>query len=165
MIVRRAGPGDIDRIDEIYNQAVLEKFLVGDVTPWSKEKRLAWYKDHDNDDYPLYVADVDGRAVGFVYITAYRPGRMALKQTVEISFYIDRDYRGKGIGKILIDHTEAECIKKGIKTMFAIIMDCNKICIKLVEKCGYEKWGHLPKIALFDGIEVGHLYYGKRVMP
>jgi len=29
----------------------------------------------------------------------------------------------------------------------------------------YEKWGHLPKIAIFDNIEVGHFYYGKRILP
>jgi hypothetical protein len=34
-----------------------------------------------------------------------------------------------------------------------------------IEKCGYKKWGHLPKIAIIDNVEVGHLYYGKRIIP
>jgi phosphinothricin acetyltransferase len=53
----------------------------------------------------------------------------------------------------------------GIKTLFAIILDDNEASVKLIEKCGYEKWGHLPGVAVFDGVEAGHLYYGKRVIP
>jgi phosphinothricin acetyltransferase len=60
---------------------------------------------------------------------------------------------------------ESKCPKLGIKTLFAIIIDKNEASIKLIEKCGYEKWGHLPEIAVFDTMEAGHLYYGKRIMP
>jgi phosphinothricin acetyltransferase len=60
---------------------------------------------------------------------------------------------------------ESQCYKLGIKTLFAIVIDANEASIKLMEKCGYEKWGHLPGVAIFDGVEAGHLYYGKRVVP
>jgi phosphinothricin acetyltransferase len=60
---------------------------------------------------------------------------------------------------------ESQCSKLGIKTLFAIILDDNEASVKLIEKCGYKKWGHLPGVAVFDGVEAGHLYYGKRVMP
>jgi RimJ/RimL family protein N-acetyltransferase len=60
---------------------------------------------------------------------------------------------------------ESQCNDLGIKTLFAIIIDNNKASIKLIEKCGYKEWEHLPKIAIFDNIEVGHLYYGKRIIP
>ena len=47
--------------------------------------------------------------------------------------------------------------------LFAIILDSNQGSIRLLEKYGFKKWGHLPRVADFDGIEVGHLYYGLRI--
>ena len=43
------------------------------------------------------------------------------------------------------------------------IIDNNTASIRQLEKYGFEKWGHLPRVAVFDGVEVGHLYYGLRI--
>ena len=163
MTIRKATPTDLNRINEIHNQAILEKFKCADLTPWTIEKRIKSFEERDHEEYPTYVAEIDNTVVGFANVNPYRPGRTALKQTVEISCFIDRNYREKGVAKKLMDYMETACIKQGRKAMFAIIIDNNDASIKLVEKCGYEKWGHLPKVASFDGIEVGHLYYGKRI--
>ncbi|MDR1030057.1 MAG: GNAT family N-acetyltransferase [Treponema sp.] len=165
MNIRDAKTEDIEHINNIHNQAIHEKFKVAYLTPWTKENCFEWFKEHNTKEYPIYVAESDNSVIGFVYINPYRPGRTALKQTAEISYFIDAKYRGKGIGKKLIEYMESQCYKLGIKTLFAIIIDNNEASIKLIERCGYKKWGHLPKIAIFDTIEVGHLYYGKRIIP
>jgi phosphinothricin acetyltransferase len=126
---------------------------------------LEWFEKHDDNEYPVYVAEIDDIVAGFVYIDYYRPGRIALKQNAEISYFVDKNYRRKGIGKNLIEFMESQCDNLDIKTLFAIIIDNNEASIKLIEKCGYKKWGHLPKIAIIDNVEVGHLYYGKRIIP
>ena len=41
-----------------------------------------------------------------------------------------------------------------------IVIDSNTASIRLLEKHGFEKWGHMPGVAEFNGLEVGHLYYG-----
>jgi phosphinothricin acetyltransferase len=163
--IRSAKAGDIERINAIHNQAILEKFKVAYVTPWTKERCFEWFQEHNSKEYPVYVAETNAAVIGFASINPYRPGRRALKQTAEISYFIDQDYRGQGIGKKLVEHMEAQCYKLGIKTLFAIIIDHNVASIKLIEKCGYQKWGHLPKIAIFDHVEAGHVYYGKRIIP
>jgi phosphinothricin acetyltransferase len=164
MNIRNVKLKDIDRINDIHNQAINEKFKVAYLTPWTNDMMLEWFKEHDTKKYPIYVAEIDNIVIGFVYINPYRPGRVALKQTAEISYFIDKNYRGRGIGKQLIEFMELQCSNLGIKTLFAIIIDNNEASIKLIEKCGYKKWGHLPKIAIFDNIEAGHLYYGKRIV-
>jgi phosphinothricin acetyltransferase len=165
MNIRNAIIEDIETINDIHNQVILEKFKVAYLTPWTKEMCFEWFKEHNINKYPVYVAELDNTIVGFVYINAYRPGRVALKQTAEISYFVDKNYRKMGIGKKLINHMESKCKELDIKTLFAIIIDNNDASIKLIEKCGYKKWGHLPKIAIFDNMEVGHLYYGKRIVP
>jgi phosphinothricin acetyltransferase len=165
MNIRDAKTEDVERINNIHNQSILEKFKVAYLTPWTNDNCFEWFKEHNRKEYPIFVAEIDNTVIGFVYINPYRPGRMALKQTAEISCFIDKDYRGKGIGKKLIEYMESQCYELDIKTLFAIIIDNNEASIKSIEKCGYEKWGHLPKIAIFDNMEVGHLYYGKRIIP
>ena len=165
MNIRNAKLEDIDRINDIHNQAINEKFKVSYLTSCTNDMMLEWFKEHNDKEYPVYVAEIDNTVIGFVYINSYRPGRVALKQTAEISYFVDKNYRGRGIGKKLIEFMESRCNNLGIKTLFAIIIDNNDASIKLIEKCGYKEWGHLPKIAIFDNMEVGHLYYGKRIIP
>jgi len=163
--IRDAKKEDIDPINDIYNQVIYEKFKVAYLTPWTREMRVEWFNAHNHKEYPIYVAEIDHVVIGFVFIHPYRQGRKALKQTAEISFFIDKNYRGTGVGKKLIAYMESKCLTIGIKTLIAIIIDNNEASINFIEKCGYEKWGHLPKIAIFDTIEVGHLYFGKRILP
>ena len=165
MDIRNAKLEDIDRINDIHNQAINEKFKVAYLTSRTNDMMLEWFRKHDGKGHPVYVAEIDNTVIGFAYIDSYRPGRAALKQTAEISYFVDKNYRGMGAGKKLIEFVESQCNNFGIKTLFAIIIDTNEASIKLIEKCGYKKWGHLPKIAIFDNTEVGHLYYGKRIIP
>jgi len=51
----------------------------------------------------------------------------------------------------------------GIWHVFAIILEGNEASLKLLEKMGFEGWGYLPRVADFDGKEMGHLYYGRHV--
>jgi phosphinothricin acetyltransferase len=138
MNIRDAKIGDVEYINTIHNQAIAEKFKVAYLEPWTQERCVEWFKEHTGKEYPVYVAEIDNTVIGFVYVNPYRPGRAALKQTAEISFFVDKDYRGKGIGKKLIAYMESQCCKLGIKTLFAIILDTNAASIKLIEKCGYE---------------------------
>jgi phosphinothricin acetyltransferase len=96
-------------------------------------------------------------------LSAYRAGRAALRFTAEISYYIARAYHRQGIGTALIEHALAACPGVQIKHVFAIVLENNAASIRLLEKLGFEKWGYLPRVADFDGKEVGHLYYGRHV--
>jgi len=99
----------------------------------------------------------------YLTISPYRPGRQALRYTAEVSYYVDFDHHGRGIASNLLQHMIGLCPSLDIKTLFAIILDSNQGSIRLLEKYGFKKWGHLPRVADFDGIEVGHLYYGLRM--
>jgi phosphinothricin acetyltransferase len=101
MNIRNAKLEDIDRINDIHNQAINEKFKVAYLTSRTNDMMLEWFKEHDSKEYPVFVAEIDNMVIGFVYIDSYRPGRVALRQTAEISYFVDKNYRGKGVGKKL----------------------------------------------------------------
>ena len=163
MNIRTATFDDIEMIVDIYNQAIAAGQRTADITPVSTEDRKKWFEDHSPDKYPILVAFEDNLIVGYLTISPYRPGRIALRHTAEVSYYIHFEHHRQGIASKLLHHAIDICPSLQIKTLFAILLDSNQGSIRLLEKFGFEKWGHLPRVAEFDGIEAGHLYYGLRI--
>ncbi len=164
MEIRIAKIEDIKEIVEIYNQAVLEKFATADTDVLTIESRIDWFNNHHPEKYPILVYEKDGKVLGWCSISPYRPGRNALRYTTEISYYIHKDFRRQGIANTLITESIIYSRRINLKTLFAIVLDRNIGSIKLLEKFGFEKWGHLPNVADFDGEECGHLYFGLRIV-
>lgn len=161
--IRIAVENDLPAITEIYNHAVALGSATADLTPVSVENRRAWLETHDPERYPVFVAEEEGLIKGWCSLSAYRPGRMAVRHTAEISYYIHQDFRGLGIGSRLICDAIDRCPALGIRVLFAILLDVNAESVRILEKFGFEQWGHLPGVADLDGELCGHLYYGRRL--
>lgn len=161
--IRLAQIGDLPAIVDIYNQAIPSRQATADTEPVRLEDRLAWFREHRQEEHPIFVADPDGQVAGWCSLSAYRPGRAALRATAEISYYIAPAYQRRGIGTALIEHALAACPALGIRHLFAIVLENNQASTGLLEKMGFERWGYLPRVADFDGVEVGHLYLGRHV--
>jgi L-amino acid N-acyltransferase YncA len=163
MLIRLAQLDDLPAIVDIYNQSIPSKLSTGDTQPLRVEDRLDWFREHRPEEHPIFVAEADGQVVGWCSLSAYRPGRAALRRTVEISYYLSYAHHHQGIGTALVKHALAACPALGIKHVFAIVLEGNQASLDLLNKMGFEQWGYLPQVADFDGREVGHLYYGKHL--
>lgn len=163
MLIRIAETRDLPAIVEIYNEAIPSRRSTADTQSVRLEDRLAWFEEHKPHEYPIFVADVDGQVAGWCSLSAYRPGRAALRATAEISYYVSTAYHRRGIGTALIEHALAACPALGIEHLFAIVLEGNEASLKLLRKAGFGQWGYLPRVANFDGQEIGHLYYGRHV--
>ncbi len=104
-----------------------------------------------------------GEIIGWCSLSPHRPGRKALRTVAEISYYIHKDHRRKGVADNLISHTIDSAKNSGFKNLISILLDLNKTSIYILEKFGFEKWGHLPNIAQIDGIICGQYIYGKKL--
>ncbi len=163
MNIRIAQAADLSRIVEIYNQAIPSMRSTADLSPLKAEDRMAWFAEHSPAKYPIFLAEIDGQVVGWCSLSSYRPGRMALRFTAEVSCYIDHCFQRRGIGKALITHAVASCPRLEIKNIFGIVLERNVASTRMMESLGFDQWGRLPRVADFDGEECGHLYFGKRV--
>ena len=161
--IRIAQPADLETIVSIYNFAVRSGFETADTKELQWPKRTSWFKSHDH-NYPVFVYEEDGVIAGWISISPYRPGRQALRFTVEISYYVHPDFKRKGIGNKLVAHAIAEAKARKYKSLFAVIIDRNEASIQLLLKHGFSQWGHLPNIADFNGEECGQVYYGLRIL-
>jgi L-amino acid N-acyltransferase YncA len=163
--IRIASEEDLPAITSIYNQAIALQSATADMSPVSLDSRKIWLQTHSPEQYPVFVAENDTVVVGWCSLSPYRPGRMALRHTAEISYYVDENYGNMGVGSALISHAIESCTPLNIRSLFAILLDINQDSTRILEKFGFERWGHLPNVADFDGRECGHYYYGRRVSP
>lgn len=100
---------------------------------------------------PLYVkTDEEGNIYGWLSFETFY-GRPAYNGTVEMSIYLNQNYRGKGLGSLFLQEALELAPSLGIRTLLAFIFGHNEASIKLFKKHGFETWGHLPRIAEMDG--------------
>jgi len=162
-MVRLADRADLPAIVAIYNEAVADRFATADLEPVTMEARAAWFDAHDPHAYPIYVVEQDGAVAGWCSLTAYRGGRAAVRRTAEISYYVARAARGRGLGRTLVERALGDAPALGLHVLFAIILEPNTASVRLMERCGFERWGRLPAVAEIEGRLVDHLYYGRAV--
>lgn len=159
MLIRPAHINDLPAIDEIYNHAISIR-ASAELSPYSEESRYNWYKIHEPEKYPIFVGVINNQVIGWLSFSPYRPGRMALRYTSEISYYLHPGFQRQGFGSQLIEFALHIAPEYDFRVLFAIIMEHNTASIHLLEKYKFEQWGFLPKVADYDGERRGQYYYG-----
>ncbi|MBS4211438.1 MULTISPECIES: GNAT family N-acetyltransferase [Neobacillus] len=160
--IRDAEINDLEAIVHIYNTTIPGRMVTADIEPISVENRTRWFHDHSPEFRPLWAVEHDERICAWVSFQSFY-GRPAYNATAEISIYIHPDFRGKKLGKYLIQKAIDVCPKIRIKTLLGFIFAHNEPSVKLFNSFGFEKWAHLPNVAELDGIERDLLILGKRI--
>src|SRR5882672_7912069 len=99
--IREAIEDDLPQLLVIYNDIILHTTAVYDYEPHTLQMRKQWFETKKQQGFPVFVAEEDGKIVGFSSIGPFRAWA-AYKYSVENSVYVAANERGKGIGKLLI---------------------------------------------------------------
>jgi L-amino acid N-acyltransferase YncA len=78
--------------------------------------------------------------VGFGSLSPFRD-RAAYATTVEDSLYVDQTWRGRGVGRILLDELLALALARGFHAVIARISGENEPSIALHRACGFAMVG------------------------
>ncbi len=141
-MIRRADRKDVPVLMEIYNDAILQTSATFDTEIKDFQNRLAWFEEHTG-RYMIYVYESEGAVAGYASLSRYRD-RKAFDPAVEISIYVHRDYRGRGIGSKLMEQTLKSAEECGeIGTVISLITSDNEASIRLHEKFGFSYCGQL----------------------
>jgi len=160
---RDAKQFDLEKIVEIYNSTIESKMVTADTEPASVASRQNWFDEHKSDKRPLWVIeDNQDKIIGWVSFQSFY-GRPAYDATVEISIYLEKEQRGKGLGKEILQYCVHKATNFGTKTLLGFIFSHNEPSLKLFRHFGFEDWATLPNIALLDGKERGLKILGKRI--
>lgn len=135
MNIRHAVLEDVPGILDIYNDAVLNTTATFDLREQTLEERYAWFQKY-GDTYPLLVAEENGHVLGYCSLSAFRE-KEAYKSTAEISVYVHKDARGKGVARALMQSILELAPAKGFHMIVAGITKGNDISIRLHEDFGF----------------------------
>lgn len=72
--------------------------------------------------YPYLVAEEDGEILGYAYAGPFK-ARAAYDHSCEVSIYVRRDVRQRGIGRALYEELERRLAAQGILNLYACIAD------------------------------------------
>ncbi|WP_314591203.1 GNAT family N-acetyltransferase [Paenibacillus terrigena] len=153
---------DLYRIVEIYNSTIAGRMVTADLEPVTVESRMTWFDEHSPEFRPLWVLKQDGRIAAWLSFQSFY-GRPAYNATAEISIYIAEEYRGQGIGNLLIQRAIEACPRLDIHTLLGFVFGHNEPSLALLRKFGFEAWGTLPRVANLDGIERDLVIVGRRI--
>jgi len=150
-LLRDATEADLPAIQAIYANHVLHGVASFEETPPSVDDlrgRLASVLSHG---LPYMVAEVNGKIAGYCYATPYRP-RAAYRNTIEDSIYMDDAFRGRGIGRVLLEALIARCETGPWRQMVAVIADGGSGgSLSLHRALGFELVGTLKAVGFKHG--------------
>jgi L-amino acid N-acyltransferase YncA len=157
-----AQAADLPAIVATYNSTIPSRLVTADLEPVSVESRQGWFNAHDAQRRPLWLVQADGNYAGWMSFNSFY-GRPAYDSTVEVSIYLEEKFRRLGLGKACLEKALAVAPSLEIRSLLGFIFGHNQPSLNLFYKFGFEKWAHLPEVALMDGIARDLIILGKKV--
>jgi phosphinothricin acetyltransferase len=143
--IRRAGPGDLPRLTEIYNYYVRETAITFDIEEYTVEKRRSWLEQFsESGRHQLIVAEQGGVVVGYAGTTTFRAKR-AYDTSVEMTVYVDHTATGGRIGTALYRDLFPRLAGQDVHRALAGITLPNPASIALHERFGFRHVAHFSE--------------------
>jgi len=142
--IRPAQESDLDRITEIYADAVTHGTASYELEPPSRAEMGVRFDSLTAGGFPYLVAEKDGALLGYAYAGAFRP-RPAYRFIVEDSVYVAPQAKGQGVGLSLMRALIEACRTAGFRQIVAVIGDghADSASVRLHEKLGFRHSGRL----------------------
>ncbi len=139
-IIRDAHVNDIGAIFDIYNHEVLHGTATFDTEPRIAGRDDAWLTERDRKRHPVIVAEVDDRVLGWASLNPWS-SRGGYARTAEGSVYVHREFRGQGVGRVLLAATVERARDAGLGVVLARIAEANEASVRLFERLGFGRIG------------------------
>jgi L-amino acid N-acyltransferase len=131
----------LPEILDILNEAIIHTTAIYDYKPRDMDYMHAWFAEKQSGNYPvLGIFDHKDALLGFVTYGAFR-NRPAYKYSVEHSLYVRSDFRGKGLGRLLLKEIVREARNRQYHVLVGGIDASNTISIRLHESEGFVRCG------------------------
>lgn len=136
---------------DILNDAIVSSTALYDYEPRTLQSMDAWFATKVAGNYPVIGAVTPaGVLAGFASFGTFR-NFPAYKYTVEHSVYVHRDFRGMGIGELLLKSLIEAAANRDLHAMIGAIDADNSASVHLHEKFGFVRVGTLPQVGFKFG--------------
>lgn len=132
-----------EAIRAIFNDAIVNSTALYDYRPRTPEVMEAWFAAKEAAKLPVIGAlDENGDLMGFGSYGPFRP-HAAYQYSVEHSVYVDGRFRGRGLGKQILERLIARAADQDYHMMIGVIDAENAMSIALHEKLGFTRCGDI----------------------
>ena len=140
-IMRPMTPEDWPDVCEVYRLGI-ETGLA------TFEQRCPTYESWDeNHLHACRIVASDGnRIAGWAALSAVSR-RAVYRGVAELSIYLHPDYKGRGLGRLLLEQLISDSEDSGFWTLQATILAENAVSVALHGRCGFRTVGHRERIA------------------
>jgi L-amino acid N-acyltransferase YncA len=157
--LRAATPDDAEAICIIFNQGITDRVATLDTALRTPAERRGWLADRDR-RHPVMVAAADGAIVGWGSLNRFNP-RTAYDHVADFSIYVDRGWRGKGVGTQLLDRLIEVARDHGFHKMVLAALASNTAGLALYTRAGFSRVGVYREHGQLDGCWVDVLIMEK----
>ena len=160
MTIRKAERKDIEALLYIYNHEVVKGVSTLDINPRTIEQWTEWFECHNIKNHPLIVCEDEGVITGYASLSSYR-AKEAYASTVELSIYVHPEYRGKGVGSVLMGEIIAMAkADETVHTVVSVITSGNAASERLHNKFGFIFSGIIKEVGVKFGkyLDISNYY-------
>jgi L-amino acid N-acyltransferase YncA len=148
--VREAKQTDAAAIAHIYNQGIEDRVATLETQLRTAEEREQWMLAR-GPRHPVLVADdASGSVLGWASLNSFNP-RPAYDHVVDISVYVAREHRGRGIGDALLTALGERARALGYHKMVLAAFPTNAPGMRLYERHGFLTVGVYHEQGMLDG--------------
>ena len=147
--LRPATPADAAAICLTYNQGIEDRIATLETELRTPEERTQWLAVR-GPRHPVFVAIADETVVGWGSLNVYNP-RPAYQHVADFSIYIERGWRGKGVGRRLLEHLIGQACALGYHKLMLSTFPFNATGVALYERLGFTRVGILHEMGQLDG--------------
>jgi phosphinothricin acetyltransferase len=131
------------QILDILNEAILNSTALYDYEPRTPAMMEHWFEAKERGGYPVLGAlDETGRLLGFASYGQFRPWP-GYKYTVEHSVYVERNARGRGVGRLLLGALIERARASDYHSLIGGIDAENAVSIALHTQLGFQFCGRV----------------------
>ncbi len=147
--LRAATADDADAICTIFNQGIADRIATLETALRTPAERRQWLADRDP-RHPVIVASADGAVVGWGSLNAFN-ARTAYDHVVDFSVYVERSWRGRGIGSQLLDRLIDRAGELRYHKMVLAALAHNAAGVALYTRAGFSPVGIYHEQGQLDG--------------
>jgi phosphinothricin acetyltransferase len=147
--IRDAGRDDLESIRTIYNQGIDDRIATLDAEPKTADDMEAWWADHGG-RYAVLVATEGLDVIGWASINRYSR-RRAYDGVADLSIYIDRKWRGRGVGRRLLTALETVAARNDFYKIVLFAFSSNTLGHRLYRRRGFREVGVFHEQGRLDG--------------
>ena len=147
--LRPARAGDAESICLIYNQGIEDRVATLETELRTPEERREWLAARDP-RHPVIVAESEDAIVGWGSLNVFN-ARPAYRHVADFSVYVERAWRGKGVGHRMLERLIELAREIGYHKMVLATFPTNEGGVKLYERLGFSRVGVYHEQGMLDG--------------